>query len=217
MIDLTHSHIYFSAFFDKPRSLVPWPQIVTPYTETIKVEQGKMILLQFTYFAILVCGGTEACSCDHISVTDGHMTPLLDKACGFSTRAPSAHNFFQPTRIKSTSHIVNIFFSTDGSYSHAGWSLSWSVVTPGLETTRVLVCSMLFSEFTWNTTHNDAGNFLKIWIWMFSFMIVNIQSAFMLLLTVMVMVKVAAFNDFHCHGYGHSGGGGEISGARGWP
>ena len=134
----------FRRFSDKPRSLVPWPQIVTPYTETIKVEQGKMILLQFTYFAILVCGGTEACSCDHISVTDGHMTPLLDKACGFSTRAPSAHNFFQPTRIKSTSNIVNIFFSTDGSYSHAGWSLSWSVVTPGLETTRVFVSSMLF-------------------------------------------------------------------------
>ena len=124
--------------------MVPWPQIVTPYTETIKVEQGKLILLQFTYFAIRVCGDTEACSCDHISVTDGHMTPLLDKACGFSTRAPSAHNFFQPTRIKSTSNIVNIFFSTDGSHSHAGWSLSWSKVTPGLETTCVFVFSMPF-------------------------------------------------------------------------
>ena len=37
-----------------------------------------------------------------------------------------------------------------------------------------------------------------------------------MMVVVMMMVKVAAFNDFHCHGYGHSGGGGEISdGARG--
>ena len=39
----------------------------------------------------------------------------------------------------------------------------------------------------------------------------------MMVMPVMMMVKVAGFNDFHCHGYGHSGGGGEISGARGWP
>ena len=35
------------------------------------------------------------------------------------------------------------------------------------------------------------------------------------MVTVMVMVKVAAFNDFHCHRNGHSGGGCEVSGARG--
>ena len=39
----------------------------------------------------------------------------------------------------------------------------------------------------------------------------------MMMVTVTMMVKVAVFNDFHCHRNGHSGGGGEISGARGWP
>ena len=88
-----------------------------------------MLLLQFTYFAIMVCHG-EVC-CDHISVTDGHNSSLMSEACGFSSQAQIDHNLLQVMR--STSNIVNIFFSTDGSHSHAGWSLSWSAVTPGLK------------------------------------------------------------------------------------
>ena len=46
----------------------------------------------------------------------------MEKNCGYSSTLPD---------ITSRSNIVNLVFSTDGSVTKTGWSVSWSAVTPG--------------------------------------------------------------------------------------
>ena len=84
----------------------------------IQVEQGLILSLQFTAF------DTEPCSnlcCDHLTITDGDGTILMEKSCGITL----------PADITSTSNIVKLVFSTDSSATRSGWSVSWSAVTPG--------------------------------------------------------------------------------------
>ena len=92
-------------------------------TEMIQVEQGLILSLQFTAFNIEYysdewCPG---CSCDHLTITDGDGTTLMEKNCGNSL----------PAAIRSTSNVVNLVFRTDSSVTFSGWSVSWSAVTPG--------------------------------------------------------------------------------------
>ena len=82
-------------------------------TETIQVEEGLILSLQFTAFDI---------DCyDHLTITDGDRTTLMEKSCGSTI----------PADITSTSNIVNLVFSTSTFVTRSGWSVSWSVVTPG--------------------------------------------------------------------------------------
>ena len=90
-------------------------------TEIIEVESGKILRLEFTHFAVEVCGGIAACSCDFVKITDGDGTTLMDNSCGYSL----------PPIITTSSNRVEIFFHTNGDGTHLGWSLSWSAVTPG--------------------------------------------------------------------------------------
>ena len=95
-------------------------------TETIQVEEGLIISLQFTAFDIYTCHTCHIYTCrwDHLTITDGDGTTLMEKSCGNSL----------PAAIRSTSNIVNLLFSTDstnGGVTFSGWSVNWSAVTPG--------------------------------------------------------------------------------------
>ena len=99
--------------------------------ETIKVDFGKILRLQFTHFA--VAGDPSSCSSDYIKVTDGDGTTLMDKSCGTSSHIPASSWYFQPPSITSNTNMVEIFFHTDETYGAAGWSLTWIAVTPGVK------------------------------------------------------------------------------------
>ena len=83
--------------------------------EKIQVEEGLVIILQFTAF-------NTANSHDHLRTTDGDGTILVGKAYGSA----------MPTNITSTSNIIDMLFRTDASTTREGWSVSWSAVTPGM-------------------------------------------------------------------------------------
>ena len=88
-------------------------------TKTIKVEEGLVISLQFTAFDI---EAESTCAYDHLTITDGDGTTLMEKSCGNSL----------PAAIRSTSNVVNLVFTTDDyDGGNSGWSVSWSAVTPG--------------------------------------------------------------------------------------
>ena len=120
-------------------------------TETIEVESGKILRLEFTSFAVETCGGGDVttCSCDFVKITDGDGTTLMDNSCGYSDRDPSSSWYFQPSIITTRSNRVEIFFHTDGSRTRSGWSLSWSAVTPG-EKALMLNSSRFFHPFDLN-------------------------------------------------------------------
>ena len=100
-------------------------------TETIQVEIGKVLRLEFTRFAVSVC---DNCTCDHVEIKDGDGKTLMDKSCGDSSISSSSSGYFQPPVIVTNTNTVEIFFHTDGSNTRPGWSLSWVAVTPGLTT-----------------------------------------------------------------------------------
>ena len=106
-------------------------------TQTIEVENGKLLRLEFTWFAVFVCGSITSCSCDFVKITDGDGTTLMDNSCGYSD--PSHFWYFLPPIITTRSNRVEIFFHTDASDTRTGWSLSWSAVTPG-EKALMLIC-----------------------------------------------------------------------------
>ena len=86
--------------------------------ETIQVEQGLILSLQFTAFDI---EADSTCGYDHLTITDGDGTTLMEKSCGNTI----------PAAIRSTSNIVKLVFITDGGITTTGWSVSWSAVTSG--------------------------------------------------------------------------------------
>ena len=94
-------------------------------TDTIQVEEGLIISLQFTAFDIHTYPWDYdhlTCDYDHLTITDGDGTTLMEKSCG--TTIPAA--------IRITSNLVNLVFSTDRfDDGNSGWSVSWSTVTPG--------------------------------------------------------------------------------------
>ena len=87
-------------------------------TEWIEVEQGLILTLQFTAFDI---ESHSSCNYDHLTITDGDGTTLMEKSCGNSL----------PADITSTSNIVKLVFKTDNAGTRSGWSVSWSAVIPG--------------------------------------------------------------------------------------
>ena len=98
-------------------------------TQTIEVESGKILRLEFTSFDV-EWGST--CQFAFVKITDGGGTTLMDRRCGYSSYSPSSSLYFQPPIITTRSNRVEIFFHTDGDdHPSSGWSLSWSAVTPG--------------------------------------------------------------------------------------
>ena len=100
-------------------------------TETIEVEVGQILRLEFIHFAVYACD-VSTCPCDFVRITDGDGTTLMDKSCGDSD--PSASLHFSPPIIKTRSNKVEIFFHTDGMNSKTGWKIRWTARAPGLNT-----------------------------------------------------------------------------------
>ena len=100
-------------------------------TETIQVESGKVLRLEFTSFDVYHCSN---CACDHVKITDGDGKTLMDNCCGYSTSSPTSSSYFVPPVIVSNTNTVEIFFHTDARGSKSGWRLIWAAVTPGLKT-----------------------------------------------------------------------------------
>ena len=75
--------------------------------------------MQFT--ALFDIEPHSTCDYDHVTITDGDGTTLMEKSCGATL----------PANITSTSNIVKMVFSTNGWGTRSGWSVSWSAVTPG--------------------------------------------------------------------------------------
>ena len=105
-------------------------------TETIQVEQGLTISLEFTAFDIQYAEYCGDCSCDHLTITDGDGTTLMEKSCGGSTFdnvviGGQIIGSSLPPTITSRTNIVNLMFSTDDYGTRTGWSVSWSAVSPG--------------------------------------------------------------------------------------
>ena len=101
-------------------------------TQTIRVEKGLIISLQFTAFDIEAEYDYDydtyeydydslICPFDHLTITDGDGTTLMEKSCGSTL----------PANITSSSNIVKLLFTTDDWGTKTGWSVSWSAVTPG--------------------------------------------------------------------------------------
>ena len=90
-------------------------------TDTIKVEEGQVISLHFDAFEL---NDYDDCDdYDHLTITNGDGKTLMEKTCGINL----------PGDLISNSNIVNLEFFTDDYYDAegAGWSVSWSAVTPG--------------------------------------------------------------------------------------
>ena len=103
-------------------------------TEQIEVENGKILRMEFTYFAVQICRSDYSCQCDYVRITDGDGTTLMDNSCGYSSRDPSDSYYFLPPTITSRSNRVDVLFHTydDNDYgSRSGWNLSWVAMTPG--------------------------------------------------------------------------------------
>jgi len=84
-------------------------------TETLKVEQGLLLSLHFTVFALDLG--------DYLSITDGDGTALMERTSGYS----------KPANITSKTNVVKLLFTTNEEHPRTGWSVTWSAVTPGAE------------------------------------------------------------------------------------
>ena len=87
-------------------------------TNTIEVEEGLIIEMQFTAFDV---ESNSTCEYDHVTIKNGNGTTLMEKTCGSSL----------PANVTSTSNIVEIYFHTDGQVSYSGWRFTWRALTPG--------------------------------------------------------------------------------------
>lgn len=101
-------------------------------TEIIEVEQGLIILLKFTAFDMEY---HSTCGFDHLTITDGDGSSLMEKSCGSSNDGPvqiGSQLIFSslPPDVRSRSNVVNLEFSTDYRGVMTGWSVTWSAVTP---------------------------------------------------------------------------------------
>jgi len=101
-------------------------------TETIQVEQGLIISLEFTDFRIQYVLEYEYNCRDHLTITDGDGTTLLEKSCGNPASiygvVIGGQEAKMPPAINSSSNTINLVFTTNGGWSTSGWSVSWRAV-----------------------------------------------------------------------------------------
>ena len=101
-------------------------------TETIRVDPGLVLSVEFNGFSIEDCDAS--CGCDHLTITDGDGTTLMEKSCGsfpYIMIGGQTIDSPLPVPIISKSNIINLVFKTSSYNSGPGWNISWSAVTPG--------------------------------------------------------------------------------------
>ena len=95
------------------------------------MEQGLILTLQFTAFDI---ESHFTCAYDHLTITDGDGTTLMEKSCGSSSNGlivgAQSIGSSLPANITSLSNVIKLRFITDTIDARPGWSVSWTV-TPG--------------------------------------------------------------------------------------
>ena len=102
-------------------------------TETIRVEQGQILSLQFNAFDIYKYSWDPTCNYDHLTIMDGDGTTLMEKSCGSTSDdnvliGGESIGSSLPPAIRSRSNTINLVFSTDNSVAFPGWSISWRAV-----------------------------------------------------------------------------------------
>ena len=114
-------------------------------TVTIQVEQGLILLLQFNAFDIEEPWyeydydtyeydyDSPICPYDHLTITDGDGTTLMEKSCGSTSDGNVVIGGQRigsslPPAIRSRSNTINMVFTTDGNTPRTGWSVSWRAV-----------------------------------------------------------------------------------------
>ena len=115
-------------------------------TQSIKIESGKILLLEFTDFDIFALTtkteestevatdeiiNMDPCPYDYVQVKDNDGTMLMNKSCGYMKVNQSDPNFFLPPNITSNTNMVDVFFRTDGTGPKTGWSLNWKTGSTG--------------------------------------------------------------------------------------
>ena len=103
---------------------------------TIAVDQGLILILEFTYIYLQFDYSYESfengttdwdspiCKYSHLTIMDGDGTTLAKEACDthFSDKSP----------IISRSNIVRLLFHTDEDPERDTWTMNWKAVEPGL-------------------------------------------------------------------------------------
>ena len=90
-------------------------------TDTIEVDKGKVIRLEFKAFDV---EDGPNCEYDSLTITqtkpNGKTKTLMAKRCGDTL----------PPVVVSTTNKVNLLFETDSSVVKTGWSVKWTAMTP---------------------------------------------------------------------------------------
>ena len=98
-------------------------------TQTIQVEQGLIIYIQFTAFSVGKRYPSSTCGRDHLTIMDGDGTTLMEKSCGggdWSVVIGDQNTGSSlPPAIRSRSNTITLAFTTDASSTSTGWSVSW--------------------------------------------------------------------------------------------
>ena len=118
------------------------------WTSKIEVEEGLLIVLQFTAFDI-ESHPCSYCECDHLTIKDGDGTTLLEKACGWPSEGfiyGGRWTSSLPTSIRSRSNMVEIHFKTDGQVTKSGWRVTWSSLQ--WHQVPLINCHVVLSEVT---------------------------------------------------------------------
>ena len=71
---------------------------------------------------------------DSVKIIDGNGTTLMAETCGGSSYGNlivggQSENSSLPAFVQSTSNVVNLIFTSSGSYTTTGWNLTWSAVS----------------------------------------------------------------------------------------
>ena len=121
---------FFLIYFSLTIGIITSPNYPNNYpdnfeqTDTIRVEEGLVVAMQFTAFDVHGVQTSSWCRYDdYVTIKNGDGTTLMEKTCDSTL----------PAAITSTSNIVEIYFHTDSRASESGWSLTWRAVTPGAE------------------------------------------------------------------------------------
>ena len=90
-------------------------------TDTIEVDKGKVIRLEFKAFDV---EDGPNCEYDSLTITqtkpNGKTKTLMAKRCGDT----------MPSVVVSTTNKVNLIFETDPSVTKTGWYVEWTAMTP---------------------------------------------------------------------------------------
>ena len=122
------------------------------HRQTIQVEDGKAVRLEFTEFSVRVCGDLSTCSCDYVIITDGNGEILMDRRCGYSLDELD-DLYFKPPIITSTSNTVDIVFRTAANTTtSSGWNIIYTTVTPESPTTTATTTATTTTATTTATT-----------------------------------------------------------------